>query len=47
MSSHSQYSDDDTVVQDLIGQSDQSQVEKIADQFAEISNLFIFTPQNR
>ena len=40
MSSHSQHNEGDTVVQDLIGQPDQSQAELIADQFAEISNLY-------
>ena len=40
MSSHSQFSDADNMVQDLIGESSQSQAEKIADQFAEISNLY-------
>ena len=40
MSSHSQFSDVDNMVQDLIGESSQSQAEKIADQFAEISNLY-------
>ena len=40
MSSHSQTDDDNNMVQELIGQSTQSQAENIANQFAEISNLY-------
>ena len=40
MSSHSQDKDSNTIVQELIGQPTQLQAEKIADQFAEISNLY-------
>lgn len=40
MSSYSQQKDVDAEVQDLVGQSVPVQAEKIADQFAEISNLY-------
>ena len=40
MSSHSEIRDQEIIVQELIGQSDQAQAEQIADQFAEISNLY-------
>ena len=43
MTSHSQETEE-TIVQDFIGLSDQVQAEKIADQFAQIYNLCIFTP---
>ena len=40
MSSHSQIDDDNNMVEELIGQTNQSQAESIANQFAEISNLY-------
>ena len=40
MSSHKQESDEDVIVQELLGQSDQIQAERIADQFSEVSGLY-------
>ena len=40
MSSHNTEKEEETCVQDLLGLSDQVQVEKIADQFSEVSNLY-------
>jgi hypothetical protein len=40
MSSHSQEKNTETVVQDMIGLPDNIQVEKIADQFSQVSNAY-------
>ena len=40
MSTHSENREQDSFVQELVGQSDQAQADQIADQFAEISNLY-------
>ena len=40
MSSHSQGMNEETIVQDMTGLSDEIQVERIADQFAAVSNEY-------
>ena len=40
MSSHSQELNEETVVQDMIGLTDEIQVERIANQFSEVSNAY-------
>ena len=40
MASHKQESEEDVIVQELLGQSDQIQAERIADQFSEVSGLY-------
>ena len=40
MSSHSQATNEETVVQDMMGLPDETQVEKLADQFSEVSKIY-------
>ena len=40
MASHKQESEEDVIVQELLGQSDQIQDKRIADQFSEVSGLY-------